>query len=552
MDAEIFKAYDIRGVYGEQFNEEDAWKIGFAAARFLPALLHGFDRGQANARSICVGRDMRSHSESLANALIEGITSAGIDVIDIGMNDTPFIYFAINHLGACGGIQVTASHNPAKYNGFKVSGPGAKPVGEDTGLKDIKHIAISLLHTKGKSTGKVEKIDLTDEYRKHVLKFLQPKLRKLKIAIDASNGMAGKMVPAVFSDMGLKIIELNFKHDGTFKHDPNPLIEENLAELKATVVGENCDFGVCFDGDADRLMMIDETGQTIGCDLITALMAGYFLKKNPKSTVVYDLRSSRAVAEEIIKYGGTPRRERVGHAFMKKALRDSHGVFGGELSGHFYYRDNFCADSGLITFVHMLNIVSQTNSKVSFLIKPLRRYFPSSEINFQIADKQAKMDELAKRYRDGQVDWLDGVTVGFKDWWFNCRPSNTEPLLRLTVEAKTPEMLREKLKEIQSMLGPPVVSHVEASVVSEVEPPVVSTVEPPVQHEKAEPPALVAAEPRPVGAAGPVSAKAPLRPRKQQRGRAIPGQKQTRKKIDKKAERKPAGKPAKKKKGRKS
>lgn len=456
MDPGIFKAYDIRGVYPDQLNEEDAWKIGFAAARFLPALLHGFERGQANARTVCVGRDMRTHSESLANALIDGITSAGIDVIDIGMNDTPFIYFAVNHLAACGGIQVTASHNPAKYNGFKISGPGAKPVGEDTGLKDIKHIAVSLLHTKGKSTGSVEKRDLTEEYKKHVLKFLQPRLRKLKIAIDASNGMAGKMVPAIFSGLGLKIIELNFEHNGTFKHAPNPLLEENLAELKAAVVREDCDFGVCFDGDADRLMMVDETGRTIGCDLMTALMAGYFFKKEPKSTIVYDLRSSRVVAEEIIKYGGTPRRERVGHAFMKKALRDSHGIFGGELSGHFYYRDNFCTDSGLITFVHTLNIISQSSSKVSSLIKPLRRYFPSGEINFQIEDKKAKMEELAKRYRDGQVDSLDGVTVSYKDWWFNCRPSNTEPLLRLTVEAKTENLLEEKLKEIEGVLGPPV------------------------------------------------------------------------------------------------
>ncbi len=456
MDPAIFKAYDIRGIYSEQFDEEDAWKIGFAAARFLPVLLHGFERGQANARTICVSRDMRTHSESLANALMKGIISAGIDVIDLGMNDTPFIYFAINHLAACGGIQVTASHNPTKYNGFKISGPGAKPVGEDTGLKDIKHIAVSLLHTKGKATGKIQKLDLTNEYKNHILKFLRPKLRKLKIAIDASNGMAGKMFPAVFSDLELEIIELNFKHDGTFKHAPNPLEEENLAELKATVVKEECDFGVCFDGDGDRLMMVDEFGHTIGCDLLTALMAGYFLKKNPRSTIVYDLRSSRVVAEEIIKNGGTPRRERVGHAFMKKALRDSHGVFGGELSGHFYYRDNYCADSGLITFVHMLNIISQSSSSISELIRPLLKYFASGEINFEVDDKKARMDELAKRYRDGQVDWLDGVTVGYKDWWFNCRPSNTEPLLRLTVEAKTAEMLEERLTEIEGILGPPI------------------------------------------------------------------------------------------------
>ena len=525
MDPGIFKAYDIRGVYGENLNEEDAWKIGFAAARFLPALLHGFERGQANSRKICVSRDMRTHSVPLANALIEGISSAGIDVIDLGMNDTPFIYFAVNHLSASGGIQVTASHNPAKYNGFKISGPGAKPVGEDTGLKDIKHIAVSLLHTKGKPTGSVHKLDLTDEYKKHVLKFLQPKLRKLKIAIDASNGMAGKMVPAVFSKLELNIIELNFKHDGTFRHDPNPLIEGNLAELKSTVVREKCDFGVCFDGDGDRLMMVDETGRTIGCDLMTALMAGYFLKKEPKSTIVYDLRSSRVVAEEIIKFGGTPRRERVGHAFMKKALRDSHAIFGGELSGHFYYRDNYYADSGLITFVHMLNIVSQTRSNVSSLINPLRRYFTSGEVNFQIEDKKGKMDELAKRYRDGQVDSLDGVTVSYKDWWFNCRPSNTEPLLRLTIEAKTEKLLKEKLSEIEGVLGPPAVSHAEPPVVDIVEPPVVS---------KVEPPAVSRVEPHPVVSRAKPPVLSKVKPPTRRKKIQPPPQKKPVKKTDKK------------------
>jgi len=456
MDATIFKAYDIRGIYPGQLNEEDAWKIGSAAARFLPSLLHGYDRGRANARSICVGRDMRTHSPVLAKALIDGITAAGIDVIDVGMVDTPHIYFAVNYLGTCGGLQVTASHNPAKYNGFKISGPGARPVGQDTGLKDIKHIALSLLHTKGKSTGTVKKKDLTGRYKEHILKFLQPKIKKLKVAVDASNGMAGKMVPAVFGGLPLQIIKLNFEHKGVFKHEPNPLIEKNLRELRAVVKEKKCHFGFCFDGDADRLMMVDEKARTVGCDLMTALMAGYFLKKEPKSTIVYDLRSSRVVAEEIIKYGGTPRRERVGHTFMKKALRDSHAVFGGELSGHFYYRDNYCADSGLITLVHILNIISDANAPVSKLIEPLRRYHASGEINFEVDDKQAKMDELARKYAAGQIDNLDGVTVGFRDWWFNCRPSNTEPLLRLNVEAKTEELLKEKLAEIEKQLGKPV------------------------------------------------------------------------------------------------
>jgi phosphomannomutase len=456
MDPAIFKAYDIRGIYSKQLNEEDAWKIGCATARFLRSLLRGYQRGQANAQSLCVGRDMRTHSETLSNALIEGMNSTGANVIDIGMIDTPQMYFAINHLSTCGGVQVTASHNPAKYNGFKISGLDAKPVGVDTGLEDIKHIATALPHTKGKVTGSTQKLDLTSEYKDHVLKFLEANIKKLKFAVDASNGMAGKIVPAIFGELPIEIIDLNFEHKGKFKHEPNPLIEKNLAPVKDAVKKNDCDFGVCFDGDADRLMMVDEKGGTIGCDLMTALMVPFFLKKEPKSTIVYDLRSSRVVMEEIIKHGGTPRRERVGHAFMKKAMRDSHAVFGGELSGHFYYRDNFYADSGIITLVYMINIVSQAQVPVSELIQPLRRYNQSGELNFEVDDKQAKMDELARRYSDGQIDNFDGVTVGYKDWWFNCRPSNTEPLLRLNIETKSKEMLDEKLSEIGEQLGKPV------------------------------------------------------------------------------------------------
>jgi phosphomannomutase len=456
MDQTIFKAYDIRGIYPDQINTEDAWKIGHATAQFLRSVLSGYQRGQKNAQAVCVGHDMRTHSKTLTKALIDGITSAGANAINIGMIDTPQMYFAINHLGTCGGVQVTASHNPAKYNGFKISGIGARPIGVNTGLKDIEHIALALIHTKAAGAGSVEKTDLTEEYKNHVLKFLKPNIRKMTIAIDASNGMAGRMIPVIFGDLPIKIIQLNFQCTGKFKHEPNPLIEENLAELKQTIKTEKCDLGICFDGDADRLMTVDEKGKTIGCDLLTALMAPYFLKDNPNSTIVYDLRSSWVVPEEIIKHGGTPRRERVGHAFMKKALRDSHGVFGGELSGHFYYRDNFWADSGMITLVHVLNILSDSGRPASELIKPLRRYFASGEINFEVEDKQAKMDELARRYKDGDIDNLDGVTISFKDFWLNCRPSNTEPLLRLNVEAKSKKLLDEKLAEIKKVLGKPV------------------------------------------------------------------------------------------------
>ena len=456
MDPAIFKAYDIRGIYPDQIDEEDAWKIGFSTARFLRSLLRGYERGQANAQSLCVGRDMRTHSQSIASALIEGMNASGANVIDIGMIDTPQMYFAINHLGTCGGVQVTASHNPAKYNGFKISGIAARPIGVDTGLKEIKHIATALIHTKGRVTGSVEKYDLTAEYKNHVLKFLNLSIRPMKVAVDASNGMAGKMVPVIFSDVPIEIVPLNFEHTGKFKHEPNPLVEKNLAQVKAAVKKNKCDFGLCFDGDADRLMMVDEKRATIGCNLMTALIAPYFLKKQPKSTIVYDLRSSLVVTEEIIKNGGTPRRERVGHAFMKKAMRDSHAVFGGEVSGHFYYRDNFYTDSALITLVHILNVVSEAGVPLSELVEPLRRYHNSGEVNFKVDDKQAKMNELAAKYSDGEIDYFDGVTVRYKDWWFNCRPSNTEPLLRLNLEAKNKELFEEKFAEIKKQLGKPV------------------------------------------------------------------------------------------------
>ena len=457
MDSSIFKAYDIRGTYPDKVNEDAAWKIGYATAQFLRSLLRGYERGQANSQSLCVGRDMRTHSPAVAKALIAGMNASGANVIDIGMIDTPQMYFAINHLGTCGGVQVTASHNPAQYNGFKISGLEAKPISETTGLKEIQHIATALLHTKGSGNGSVEHFDLTADYKRHVLKFMNRDIRPLKIVVDASNGMAGKMFPALFGDLNLELITMNMKHDGTFKHEPNPLVEENLRELKETIISEKADFGVCFDGDADRLLMVDEKGQSIGCDLMTALLVPYFLKKQPGSAIVYDLRSSWAVQEEVLKYGGTPRRERVGHSFMKKTLRDSHAIFGGELSGHFYYKDNYYADSGMITMVHAINLISDANKPVSELVAPLRRYSASGEMNFEVEDKLGMMKELSVKYgAEGKVDDLDGVTVQFKDWWFNVRPSNTEPFLRLNVEAKSPGILSENLDKLKTLLGEPV------------------------------------------------------------------------------------------------
>jgi phosphomannomutase len=277
----------------------------------------------------------------------------------------------------------------------------------------------------------------------------------MKVAVDASNGMAGKVVPAIFGQLPVQIVGLNFEHAGKFKHEPDPLVGKNLSEVKSAVKKNKCDFGVCFDGDADRLMVVDEKASIVGCDLLATLMVAYFFQTEPKSTVVYDLRSSRVLVEEIIKHGGTPRRERVGQAFMKKALRDSHAVFGCGLSGHFCYRDNYGVDSGMITLVHIINIVSEGDTPLSERIAPLRRYHGSGEISVEVANKQIKLEELARRYSDGQIDHLDGMTIGYKDWWFNCQPSNTEPLLRLRVEAKSKELLDQKLSEMTEQLGKP-------------------------------------------------------------------------------------------------
>jgi len=456
MDESIFKAYDIRGVYPTQIDEEGVWKIGHATARFLRSLLQGYDRGQESAQSLVVGRDMRTHSPDLASALIEGMRASGADVIDIGMIDTPQIYFAINHFGTCGGVQVTASHNPAQYNGCKISAQLARPVGQDTGLMEIKHIATAMTHFESASKGGLRTEDLTEPYRRHVLGFLNSNPKKLKIVIDASNGMAGKWVPILFGSCNQEMTVLNFEHDGTFKHDPNPLVESNLAELKDAVRDKEADIGVCFDGDADRLIVVDENARTVSCDLLTALLAQYFLKKNPGAAVVYDLRSSRVVPEEIRRHRGEPRRERVGHAFMKKVLKETNGIFGGELSGHFYYRDNFYADSGMITLVHLINILSATDKTMSQLIAPLLRYSNSGELNFEVDDKEGMMKRLETKYSDGCIDHLDGVTIEYPDWWFNCRPSNTEPLLRLNLEAQDQDLLNAKLENLKSLLGEPV------------------------------------------------------------------------------------------------
>ena len=453
----VFKANDIRGLYGPEIDEDLAWKIGHAAGQFLRSMLSGYDRGQASANRLVVGRDMRPHSEPLAKNLMAGALAGGVSCVDIGVVDTPMVYFAINHLGACGGIQVTASHNPMEYNGFKISGQKARPIGGATGLKEIAHIVSTLrrMPTAAEPTGEIHEIDLWDEYRSHVHSFLKLS-GPLKVVVDASNGMAGKMMPAVFDGTDMNLIPLNYKIGKGFTHPPNPLVEANLKQVRAAVKRRKADFGICFDGDADRCMFVDERGQIVGCDHMTALLCRDFLHRHPESTVVYDLRSSRVVAEEIRAAGGVPRRERVGHAFMKKAMADSHGIFGGELSGHFYFRDNFNADSGAIVFAVAASVISAQDRPLSELIAPLKRYVQTGEVNFEVADKAAAMAELAEKYSDAEIDRLDGVTIQYDEWWCNVRASNTEPLLRLNLEAADADLLAKKVKEVQKILGEPV------------------------------------------------------------------------------------------------
>ncbi|MEZ6235033.1 MAG: phosphomannomutase/phosphoglucomutase [Phycisphaerales bacterium] len=469
MLGRIFKAYDIRGTYPDLLNDTMAWQIGFGASKFLLGDAEAAGETTPMMKNIVVGRDMRKSSPTLAEQLIKGINDQGGNVIDIGMVDTSMVYFAINHLDCAGGVMVTASHNPPQYNGFKISKRKAKPVGEPTGLADIRKYAAMIdkvTYNKLAPTitrGRAEQRDLWDAYIQHVRSFLDLHGKKLKIVVDASNAMAGTMVPRVFGKKGahipgLEIVEINYDNSkGVFAHEPNPLVPENVRQTQDAVLKHKADLGFCFDGDADRCMLVDEKGQIVGCDHLTALMARHFLKKSPGAAVAFDLRSSKAVSEEITKAGGVPVRGRVGHVFMKQALSDNKAVFGGELSGHFYFRDNFNADSGAIAMAVALSIRAEAGKPMSSLISPIARYAQSGEINFETEEKDealaAVKDQLTAR---GTIDELDGVTIDrFKTdgWWCNVRKSNTEPLLRLNAEAKDKKTLAACLDKISPLLG---------------------------------------------------------------------------------------------------
>lgn len=453
--AGIFKAYDVRGLYPSQLNEDMAYKIGLAAQH----VFDDEDRAMAQRpNTIVVSRDMRSHSKPIEEALINGLRDAGFDVLSIGLATTPMNYFAVGHLGTLGGVQVTASHNPKDYNGLKLSRANARPVSGDHGIPLLESSVAKGDLPKAATRGGLDHGEIFKEYGEMLLARLQPGDggRRLKVVADAANGMGTLYLP-LLEAAGIDVIPLYFELDGTFpNHEANPLKSENLRDLQALVKEHGADLGVSFDGDGDRSAFVDEQGTMVGSDLSTALIAGELLEREPGKAVVYDLRSSRAVAEYISEHGGRPIRERVGHSFIKATLRREDGIFGGELAGHYYFRDTYTADNSLLAVFEMLNLLWKTGRPLSELVQPLRRYAKSEETNFQVEDKQGKIDLLGERYGDGEVDFLDGITVQYDDWWFNVRPSNTEPYLRLVVEAGDEAQLSEKMQELVALLGEPV------------------------------------------------------------------------------------------------
>jgi phosphomannomutase len=364
-------------------------------------------------------------------------------------------YFAIGYLGTSGGIQVTASHNPARYNGFKFSRRDAVPVSSETGIDRIEAFVHDSPVTPLPQPGHLEQCDIGSAYRDHVLRFVRLLEPRLKVAVDVANGMA-TLYRGLLEELNIELVPLFFGLDGNFpNHEANPLKQENLRDLQRAVRDEGCALGIAFDGDADRAIFVDEKAQAVGADMITALLAAPILARFPGAPIVYDIRSSWATREAILAAGGSPVRERVGHSFMKATMRRIGSPFGGELAGHFYYRENFFADSSLITAIEVLNEVRQSDRSLSSLLAPFRRYSGTGEINFHVDDKEGMIRRLADLFSDGKIDYTDGITVEYRDWWFNVRPSNTEPLLRLVMEARTSELLGEGKRRLLSILGCP-------------------------------------------------------------------------------------------------
>ena len=437
----IFKAYDIRGVYPTELDEDVARRIGTAFGRFV------------EASRVAVGRDMRTSSPGLASAFSEGAASTGRDVIDLGLMSTDALYFASGLLDVPAAM-FTASHNPPRYNGIKMCREQAVPIGSDSGMAEIRSLAEAAEPSAGVHRGAVEAKDVLADYAAHCRSFVDRSvLRPLKIAIDAGNGMAGRTVPLVFSELPFEVVPLYFELDGTFPNHPaNPIELENLVDLQKVVLDQGCDMGLAFDGDADRVFLIDDRAQPVSGSLTTALVAERLLKKNPGEIVLYNLICSWTVPEVIQESGGRPLRTRVGHSFIKQVMAQTGAIFGGEHSGHYYFRDNFRADSGMIAALLVLEAVSEADRSVSELLVPFQRYAASGEINSEVVDQQATIEVLSTAYAEGKQDRTDGLTVEFEDWWFNCRPSNTEPLLRLNLEARSEQLMEEKRDEVLALI----------------------------------------------------------------------------------------------------
>jgi phosphomannomutase len=439
----IFKSYDVRGIYPAELNDDVAYRIGRCFATLL------------GARRIAVGRDMRPSGRSLFDAFARGVCESGADVLDIGLVSTDALYFAVGKYGMDGGAMITASHNPAQYNGMKLTRSQARAISLDTGLSEIRDRLIAGdLPPAAKTPGKIESRDVLDDFAEHCLSFVDAaKIKPFKIAIDAGNGMAGETIPYVFKRLPCEVVPLYFELDGNFPNHPaSPIEPENMADVQAAVLRDRCDLGVAFDGDADRMFIVDENGQLIDGSTVTALVALNTLQKYPGTKVLYNLICSRSVPELIERAGGVPVRSKVGHSIIKGVMRERDAVFGGEHSGHFYFRDNWYADSGMIALLQCLEVFSQAGKPVSEVIAPIDTRVRSGEINSRVSDVSAKLHELEQRYSDAAIDHLDGVTIAYPDWWMNVRPSNTEPLLRLNVEGDTPELMERHRDEALALI----------------------------------------------------------------------------------------------------
>ena len=439
--AKIFKAYDVRGVYPDELNEAVAARIGWAFVRFV------------GSKKIVIGRDMRTSSPSLADAFTRGASVAGATVVDVGEVSTDALYFASGKLDLPGAM-FTASHNPARYNGLKLCRSGAAPVGDDSGLQEVKALAAEAPGGLTEASTRHEARALLAEYAQHCRAQVDvASLKPLRVAVDAGNGMAGRTIPLVFEPLPFDVVPLYFELDGTFPNHPaNPIEPANLVDLQKIVTAEGCDVGIAFDGDADRMFLVDDRAELVEGSTTTALVSERLLKKYPGETILYNLICSWTVPEVIEENGGRPIRTRVGHSFIKEIMAETGAIFGGEHSGHYYFRDNYRADSGMIAALIVLEALSQEDRPLSELLEAFHRYFASGEINSEVSDQQAVLERLADHYSDAEQDRTDGLTVEYADWWFNCRPSNTEPLMRLNLEARTKESMHEKRDEVLALI----------------------------------------------------------------------------------------------------